>query len=115
VKSGAKARQHRLEARAEHYEGPDGKACGGRAKRRVRDVLKHHAGWDEDTILRAACEIVWIGMTADQLVASWGRPIDINRTTTSAGTDEQWVYGTRGFMADAYVYLENGRVTAIQN
>lgn len=54
-------------------------------------------------------EKVWIGMTADMLLESWGKPTSINSTITSQGTREQWVYGL-----GQYVYLEGRKVTAIQ-
>ena len=51
-----------------------------------------------------------LGMTADEVRnSSWGEPKKINKTTYEWGTSEQWVYSL-----DRYVYLENGRVTAIQ-
>ena len=55
---------------------------------------------------------VQIGMTANQVInqTSWGRPSSVNRTTTSAGTREQWVYGSRN-----YLYFTNSILTAIQN
>jgi len=55
---------------------------------------------------------VRIGMTADQVInqSNWGRPSSVNRTTTSAGTREQWVYGSRN-----YLYFTNNILTAIQN
>ncbi|MCR8659316.1 hypothetical protein [Paenibacillus endoradicis] len=50
-----------------------------------------------------------IGMTAEKVLTStWGKPTDINKTTTKNGVHEQWVY------YDRYVYLEDGIVTAIQ-
>lgn len=53
---------------------------------------------------------VRIGMTQRQVLASsWGKPDDINRTITAAGTTEQWVYG------GAYLYFENGILATIQN
>lgn len=53
---------------------------------------------------------VTIGMTADDVLkSSWGRPQSVNKTTTSRGTREQWVY--RG----GYLYFENGVLTAIQH
>lgn len=56
-------------------------------------------------------EGVSIGMSQDEvLMSSWGRPERVNRTTTSRGTREQWVYG-----GSNYLYFENGRLTAIQN
>ena len=53
-----------------------------------------------------------IGMTRQQVVndTNWGRPYDINRTTSRLGVREQWVYGTR-----RYLYFDNGVLTAIQD
>lgn len=54
---------------------------------------------------------VKIGMTAKQVLASsWGTPTDVNRTTTAAGTREQWVYGSKTFL-----YFNSGILTVIQN
>ncbi len=53
---------------------------------------------------------VSIGMSKqDVLDSSWGRPKDINRTTTARGTREQWVYD------GGYLYFEDGVLTSIQN
>jgi len=50
-----------------------------------------------------------IGMTADQVRNStWGSPKEINKSTYSWGTKEQWVYSNY-----RYIYLENGVVTSI--
>jgi hypothetical protein len=55
---------------------------------------------------------VRIGMSAKTVVekTNWGKPQEINTTTTKNGTHEQWVYGYR-----SYLYFENGKLTAIQN
>lgn len=52
-----------------------------------------------------------IGMTQEEVInkTGWGKPDDINRTTTKYGVEEQWVYNIYG-----YVYFEDGKVTAIQ-
>lgn len=53
----------------------------------------------------------YIGMTKDEaLKSTWGKPKDINKTTTKYGTDEQWVYN-----GNKYLYFENGILTTIQN
>jgi hypothetical protein len=52
---------------------------------------------------------IWIGAPKDYAILSWGRPKDINRTVTAAGSREQWVY------QGGYLYIENGKVVAIQN
>ena len=53
---------------------------------------------------------VRIGMTKEMCRESWGEPEDINKTTGSYGTHEQWVYGY-----GSYLYFENGKLTTIQN
>ena len=52
-----------------------------------------------------------IGMTKHEVLnkTSWGKPDDINSTTTVKGTLEQWVY------SGGYLYFTNGRLIAIQN
>ena len=52
---------------------------------------------------------VEIGMTKEMCKESWGEPIQINKSTGSWGTHEQWVYGS------SYLYFENGKLTSIQN
>ena len=52
-----------------------------------------------------------IGMTADELLGcNWGKPQNINTTTTADGKEEQWCYS--GYR---YIYVDNGVVTTIQN
>lgn len=52
-----------------------------------------------------------IGMTRGEAQKStWGKPIDINKTTTKYGTHEQWVYD--GYK---YLYFEDGILTSIQD
>lgn len=53
-----------------------------------------------------------IGMTREQVInqTRWGKPYDVNRTTTARGTREQWVYGDR-----RYLYFDNGILTTIQD
>ena len=55
---------------------------------------------------------VRIGMTANEVLTKtqWGKPSGVHRTTTAAGTREQWVYGI-----GSYLYFNNGILYAIQN
>lgn len=55
---------------------------------------------------------VMIGMTKEDVIASWGRPSDINRTVRSSGVREQWVYRRKSGNTQ-YVYIRNGKVTSI--
>ncbi len=57
---------------------------------------------------------VAIGMTKVETVYAWGSPNDINKTTTSGGTREQWVFGNPIY-SGSYVYFDNDIVTSIQN
>ena len=53
---------------------------------------------------------VRIGMSPQQVLeSSWGKPQRVNRTVTSSGTREQWIYG------GGYIYIQNGAVITIQN
>jgi hypothetical protein len=55
-------------------------------------------------------EGVQIGMSMEEVrQSSWGRPNSVNRTVTSSGTHEQWVYG------GGYLYFEDGILTTVQN
>lgn len=50
-----------------------------------------------------------IGMTASEVRKStWGEPDKINKDTYSWGTNEQWVYNSKGD-----IYFENGVVTSM--
>ena len=54
-----------------------------------------------------------IGFNREQATLCWGRPEKNNKTTTSNGTREQWIYNIG---VDAtYLYLDNGNVTGWQN
>ncbi|HBA88530.1 MAG TPA: hypothetical protein DCZ75_11285 [Geobacter sp.] len=54
---------------------------------------------------------IFIGMSAEQVVASWGEPDDMNRSVGKWGVHEQWVY--RG--ANTYLYFENDKLTSFQD
>ena len=76
-------------------------------------ACEQETGWT-----RQACEgvmdrKVFVGMTAAQVKAAWWLPTAINTTATASGVTEQWVYRSDD-ASDAYVYLTNGVVTAIQ-
>ena len=57
---------------------------------------------------------VFVGMTAEEVRASWGDPGRINSTLDGSGKSEQWVYRRAGHR-DQYVYIRSGRVTTIQS
>lgn len=59
---------------------------------------------------KVAKSLIWIGMTEQMLLDSWGRPDDINTSVTRYGSRKQYVYGS-----GQYVYVENGIVDSWQN
>jgi hypothetical protein len=72
--------------------------------------------WNENECQKIAEQKIWIGMSKDQLLLSWGVPKDTNNTVGSWGVHSQWVYGDLG----PYVYLEGDNkrmltVTSWQN
>jgi hypothetical protein len=82
------------------------------SRAKVRRSMERHPGWDASVISAVVCGRVQIGMTKEQAIAGWGRPRDINRTTSSYGTREQWVYGEYG---SGYLYFDDDRLTTVQN
>lgn len=58
--------------------------------------------WSEEECQKIAEQKIWLGMSRDQLVLSWGVPKDTNDTVASWGVHSQWVYDDFG----PYVYLE---------
>lgn len=54
---------------------------------------------------------VKIGMKKEQVLLSWGKPDNINKTITKYSKNEQWVYDD----GPSYLYFENGILTTIQD
>jgi len=50
---------------------------------------------------------IHLGMTRDQVLASWGKPYDKSESVGSWGTHEQWIYGCND-CKNTYVYIDNG-------
>ena len=53
---------------------------------------------------------VILGMTPEDVSASWGKPEDVNKSGGAWGVHEQWVYGLK-----TYLYFENDKLTNWQN
>lgn len=56
---------------------------------------------------------VWIGMTEKMLLESRGKPTTINYTETAYSYSKQYIYESL-FSGTEYIYVENGKVTAMQ-
>jgi len=75
-------------------------------------IKAKYPDWDDDACNAVGTGKIHIGMTKAQVKAAWGKPYDINTTTTAYGSREQWVMHEIG---STYVYFEDGVCTAIQN
>lgn len=55
---------------------------------------------------------IQIGMSKSDvlLLDDWGKPKDVNKTTTAYGTNEQWIYS-----GNRYLYFDDGELTTIQD
>lgn len=104
-------RERDLLSEAQHLVYTDGSRCRKATAAKIHRMVERHASWANSVIAQVVCGAVSVGMTAEQVRASWGNPDDINRSTSSFGTHEQWVYDR----LDSYVYLEDGVVTATQS
>jgi hypothetical protein len=81
--------------------------CKG-ADARAQRIAKSHPDWKPDGVAIVACHEYAVGMTADMLRASLGRPEQVNTTQTAGSTHEQWVYGSD------YIYVDDGIVSSYQ-
>ena len=66
--------------------------------------------WGQKTYNKLKQGRIWIGMTEEMAIISFGHPNDINRTVGSWGSHEQWVYDK----LDTLLYFENGILTSMQ-
>lgn len=66
-----------------------------------------------ETLAIVACGAFWVGMPRSFLFWHYPQAESVNRTTTANGTSEQWVF--RDGRRWAYVYVEEQKVTAIQD
>ena len=56
---------------------------------------------------------VWIGMTKEMTILSWGKPDHINKTITATILNEQWVYEYGSYKMN-FLYFKNDKLTVIQ-
>lgn len=77
-----------------------------------QEIASRHPEWDENIKQNILKGKVSIGMTGQQVRASWGDPYKINRTVTKSGSHEQWIYGVYKAI---YLYFDNGILTSFQD
>jgi len=92
--------------------------CGIHTHQQMRqlylDTHKNNPELSVETIEYILAEKIVLGMTKNQVLASWGQPRYKNESINSWGTCEQWVYGNVMY-SSRYLYFENGMLTNIQS
>jgi hypothetical protein len=73
------------------------------------DNIRTHYRWSDKVWNLINNQKIVIGMTKQQVLLSWGEPIDINEDVYENSTVEQWVY------SDNLIYFKNGKVHAMQD
>ena len=75
-------------------------------KRQADELEKRQA----DELAKKPPAKIGMSTTTVREKTNWGSPKSVNRTTTSQGVMEQWVYE-----GGQYLYFRNGKLYAIQN
>lgn len=78
-----------------------------RERLRQREIIEKYGNETGQLILNRKVKIGW---TKQMCIESWGKPKDINRTTTLNVVHEQWVYSLK-----RYLYFDNDILIAIQD
>lgn len=71
--------------------------------------------WKTRVEAAIAVRDVMPGMTAAEVVRSWGKPSVVNRTVAGERVSEQWVYRRGRPGADQYLYLDDGVLRTVQS
>ena len=78
-----------------------------------QEIVSRHIYWPDAVKQDILKGIIKIGMTKDQVLASWGKPDDINKTVTQYNTHEQWVYNSGSYYS-RYLYFDGDQLTSWQ-
>lgn len=79
---------------------------------RRMQYVEAHPEMSQKSRERVLAGLIGIGMTAEEVLASSGRPSDTNRTATDLGLYEVWWYGHYGEGRVVAVHFRNGVVTS---
>jgi hypothetical protein len=84
-------------------------------RRRRQWFLAYHTPKDISRIAAIDAGHAVIGMTADEVRAALGWPKDVNRTVTAYGVHSQWIYESKGYDKDLYLYFEDAVLKSWQD
>lgn len=74
----------------------------------AQNIKNQYPAWSNEICNVIGEFKIRIGMTKEQVIASWGKPQSINESVGTWGKHEQWVYNSQ------YLYFENGILTSFQ-
>jgi heme/copper-type cytochrome/quinol oxidase subunit 2 len=82
---------------------------------KAAQVIATRGVWTDDQIVTILRRKLTIGMTAEMVIASWGKPNTIeNKEVTAKGKKTRWIYGTPRKGAQ-YLWFTNNELTKIQS
>lgn len=73
------------------------------------DPYKQSPNWPQEAWEYIENQQVFVGMTREMALMSIGAPVKKNKTISTYGNHEQWIYRSQ------YLYFENNILTTIQN
>lgn len=77
--------------------------------KRAAKLCGDNLSWSTDDCESIANRQVSVGMNKAQVLLSWGKPSQINKTIAQNASREQWVYGLR-----SYLYFTGDSLTSMQ-
>jgi hypothetical protein len=83
--------------------------CAHPSAARITRAIAKHPEWKDRDVEAIACGTIAMGMSEDEVRASWGAPQHINETQLPRSRTAQWVYPAN------YVYFDDGIVTSWQS
>jgi hypothetical protein len=111
ISNPAKARKERDERDAAALKNEREKEERAYAASAAGKICAKHSGWEREACRAISQKKIFVGMTAEQVRTSWGKPYKINSTTFGRSEHEQWVM--REYGSDL-LYFEDDVLTTIQ-
>ena len=78
-------------------------------RRKVTDLKKAHPTWSDEACRAVLKRKVFIGMTREQVSASWGEPHYVKKTASESKSAEVWKY------PNGILHFTGGKVTSISS
>jgi hypothetical protein len=84
--------------------------------KKAEKLCAKHTDWSLEACKAIVAHDLRIGMTAEQVKASWGNPDRIEPTITEGHVQEQWTYMARfvGSRYNSYVHFTDRKLDVIQ-